>query len=93
MRFRKKPIEIEATQWFKNGDHPRVTDGVIIRGAAGIADDAICEECNGTMGAHGWMETRQGGRTICPGDFIVTTLTGHVYPCNSQTFAARYEQI
>lgn len=22
MRFRKKPIVIEATQWFKNGDHP-----------------------------------------------------------------------
>lgn len=21
-RFRKKPIEIEAHQWFKNGDHP-----------------------------------------------------------------------
>jgi hypothetical protein len=22
MKFRKKPVEIEATQWFKNGDHP-----------------------------------------------------------------------
>ena len=21
-RFRKKPVVIEATQWFKNGDHP-----------------------------------------------------------------------
>lgn len=21
-KFRKKPVEIEATQWFKNGDHP-----------------------------------------------------------------------
>lgn len=21
-RFRKKPVEIEASQWFKNGDHP-----------------------------------------------------------------------
>lgn len=23
MRFRKKPVVVEATQWFKNGDHPR----------------------------------------------------------------------
>jgi hypothetical protein len=23
MKFRKKPIVIEATQWFKNGDHPQ----------------------------------------------------------------------
>lgn len=21
-KYRKKPVEIEATQWFKNGDHP-----------------------------------------------------------------------
>lgn len=26
MKFRKKPVVIEATQWFKNGDHP--VDGV-----------------------------------------------------------------
>lgn len=24
MRFRKKPVIIEATQWFKRGDHPKV---------------------------------------------------------------------
>jgi len=22
MKFRKRPVVIEATQWFKNGDHP-----------------------------------------------------------------------
>ena len=25
MKFRKKPVVIEATQWFKDGDHPEVT--------------------------------------------------------------------
>lgn len=25
-QYRKKPVEVEATQWFKNGDHPE--DGV-----------------------------------------------------------------
>jgi hypothetical protein len=24
MKFRKKPVVIEATQWFKDGDHPHV---------------------------------------------------------------------
>lgn len=24
MKFRKKPVVIEATQWFKDGDHPMV---------------------------------------------------------------------
>jgi hypothetical protein len=23
MKFRKKPVVVEATQWFKNGDHPQ----------------------------------------------------------------------
>lgn len=23
MKFRKKPVVIDATQWFKNGDHPK----------------------------------------------------------------------
>ncbi|HVI41145.1 MAG TPA: hypothetical protein VM577_10820, partial [Anaerovoracaceae bacterium] len=31
-KFRKKPVEIEANQWFKNGDHPKdyaeVTTGI-----------------------------------------------------------------
>jgi len=27
MKFRKKLVVIEATQWLKDGDHPRVTCG------------------------------------------------------------------
>ena len=26
MKYRKKPVVIEASQWFKHGDHPAVTD-------------------------------------------------------------------
>ena len=29
MKFRKKPVVIEATQWFKNGDHPAVFIGCL----------------------------------------------------------------
>jgi hypothetical protein len=25
MKFRKKPIIVDAVQWFKNGDHPSVS--------------------------------------------------------------------
>lgn len=27
-QYRKKPIVIEATQWFKNGDHPEDGNGM-----------------------------------------------------------------
>ena len=26
MKYRKKPVVIEATQWFKHGDHPAVVN-------------------------------------------------------------------
>jgi hypothetical protein len=26
MKYRKKPVVIEATQWFKHGDHPSVIE-------------------------------------------------------------------
>jgi hypothetical protein len=29
MKFRKKPVVIETTQWFKNGDHPAVFIGCL----------------------------------------------------------------
>ena len=27
MKYRKKPVVVEATQWFKHGDHPAVYKG------------------------------------------------------------------
>lgn len=32
MKYRKKPVVIEATQWFKNGDHPEDGDEVFEEG-------------------------------------------------------------
>jgi hypothetical protein len=29
MKFRKKPVVIEATQWFKMGDHPEVVEATL----------------------------------------------------------------
>jgi len=29
-KWRKKPIVIEATQWFKNGDHPKDGKGTFV---------------------------------------------------------------
>lgn len=28
-KFRKKPVVIEATQWFKDGDHPAVVNAAL----------------------------------------------------------------
>src|SRR5687767_3446301 len=48
-RFRKKPVVVEANQWFKNGDHPK--DGV---------GESVFEP-----GENDWKEyTRQEGAVV-----------------------------
>jgi len=36
MKYRKKPVVVEATQWFKMGDHPAVTDIGLIGTLEGV---------------------------------------------------------
>lgn len=117
--FRKKPVVIEATQWFKNGDHPmdypadghvdpvsgnvytaeymRVRDweGHVVRRfrRPDVDGAALCEHehCRKPMHDHGWIDTLEGGHTVCPGDFIITGIKGEHYPCKPDIFEATYE--
>ena len=77
MRFRKKPVVIEATQWFKHGDHPAVT--IMPRGKE--SPDK------------GWVHTLEGGHEVTPGDWIITGVKGEHYPCKPDIFEATYEEV
>jgi hypothetical protein len=102
--FRKKPVVIEATQWFKNGDHPEdrwTPGGVGPEGFEGrvvryfrrpdISGALPCSHCKQAMHVHGWIDTLEGGHTVCPGDFIITGVKGERYPCKPDIFALTYE--
>jgi hypothetical protein len=110
MKFRKKPVVIEATQWFKNGDHPLdevrlldashggqsktiETEGKIVRyyRHPGVAGMARCKHCGDIMHNHGWIDTLEGGHTVCPGDWIITGVKGEHYPCKPDIFEMTYE--
>lgn len=106
-QFRKKPIVIEATQWHKNGDHPKdeskpVTDdsgyghlseGKVVRyfRHPDIAGGSFCKHCAKRMHDHGWIDTLEGDHIVCPGDYIITGIAGEVYPCKPAIFLATYE--
>lgn len=101
MKFRKKPVEIEATQWFKNGDHPEdgdaETEGKVVRRHAcpdvNVKDDRLCERCSIIMRLHGWIDTLEGGHIVCPGDWIITGIQGERYPCKPDIFEATYDRV
>ncbi len=88
MRYRKKPVVIDATRWHANGDHPDVTPY-----PRPLDCRARCCKCDLRLGGHGWIDTLEGGHIVCPGDFIVTGVQGEKYPCKTDIFAATYEAV
>ena len=75
--YRKKPVEIEAVQWFKPGDHPAVV----------MKSDPLRYADTGVP----WIETLEGGHVVTPGDWIITGVKGEHYPCKPDIFELTYE--
>lgn len=106
-KYRKKPVVIDATQWFKNGDHPGDGDerfaygefageryeGKVVRyfRRPDVPGDTPCRQCGVRMHEHGWIDTIEGGHIVCPGDWIITGVKGEHYPCKPDIFEATYE--
>lgn len=97
-KYRKKPVIIEAIQWFKNGDHPDDGDerreGKVVRyyRRPDVLGHDLCQHCGVNMHRHGWIDTLEGGHIVCPGDWIITGVKGEHYPCKPDIFAATYEK-
>ena len=49
--------------------------------------------CGHYMHDHGWIDTLEGGHTVCPGDWIITGVKGEVYPCKPDIFEQTYEMV
>jgi hypothetical protein len=56
-----------------------------------VSGDKRCEHCGEIMHVHGWIDTKEDGHIVCPGDFIITGVQGERYPCKPDIFAATYE--
>ena len=88
MKFRKKPIVIEASQWLKMGDHPAVEQfpwGRAITKAEGYPDYHPLNR--------GIIQTLEGDHEVCPGDWIITGVKGEHYPCKPDIFEMTYEAV
>lgn len=108
-KYVKRPVVIDAFQWFKNGDHPEdacveltgsdgqpfMSEGKVVRyfrrPEPEYAGTIVHEACGRTWHDHGWIDTLEGGHTVCPGDFIITGVRGERYPCKPDIFVETYE--
>lgn len=58
-----------------------------------ICADFICKECWHHIQSHGWIDMKEDGHRVCPGDWIITGVAGERYPCKPEIFAETYEPV
>lgn len=82
MKFRKKPVVIEAVQWDVTLDAESAIEAmgcrVVVR--SDNPDCIIIETLEGNMQANPW-------------DWIIKGVKGEFYPCNPDIFEATYEAV
>jgi len=76
-KYRKKPVVIEAVQFWKLGDHPDVL--------------AVSESPTG-FAMHS-LENQKFKHEVTPGDWIITGVAGETYPCKPDIFDITYEKV
>src|SRR3954453_245820 len=104
MKYRNKPVLTEATQWFKNGDHPQdqsvpmenpgssgLTEGKVVLyfRSLNIPGGRFCPDCGNVMQKHGILNGLNGEEVVCPGDYIVTNHKGNYYVLKAVHFEAQ----
>lgn len=90
MKYRKKPVVIEATQF----DGENVSE--ILRfcndgktGEQVLASGAVFFSAHGTLR----IQTLEGSLAAKAGDYIIKGVTGELYPCKPDIFAATHEPV
>jgi len=102
-KYKKRPVIVDATQWFKNRDHPldgkemfekgefkgELLEGKVVRYYRDPYANSQyqCLKCGHIMHEHGWIED---GQIVCPGDWIVTDREGKHYPKKPDIFKATH---
>ena len=103
MKFRKKPVVIEAVQWNapKDGkvslarectDHPMVrpTDYMEVFNMLGTSGCSTSEPYCSWIGLV-VIDTLEGNYIVTPGYWIIKGVSGEFYPCKPEIFTATYE--
>lgn len=94
-KYKKKPVVIDAEQWFKDSDHSQVYrwEGDSNTQPQNIMQEyeSKCERCGNKMRSHGMVKTLEGHHIVCPEDWIIKGVQGEFYPCKPDIFKATYD--
>lgn len=88
MKYRKKPVVIEAFHWTEVPNKAKVPEWLkkaILSGRVKLKklnDDFFIE-----------IKTLKGTRKASIGDYIVKGVSGEIYPCEPEIFEQTYEKV
>jgi len=86
MKYRKKPVEIDAIIFSRNNWEE------IVEFTNGNARSMITPRCPDGKSTC-VVGTLEGPHTATEGDFIIKGIKGEFYPCKPDIFAMTYEQV
>lgn len=84
MKYRKKPVIIEALRWDSTEN--------IIKIKKWLGDNLISEPRDGVGVVGYWIKTLEGNMMISYGDYIIKGVNGEFYPCKPDIFQKTYEK-
>lgn len=91
MKYRKRPVVVEAYQW--DGSYDEIVKPMMV-------ENVYCEVCGEHASRHGWIKTLEGGHRVCPpafprhaGDWVIEGVAGEHYPIKPAVFAETYEAV
>ncbi len=79
MKYRKKPVVIDAVQW--------TGDMAAVREALGVEFPTFGEGHDGSLR----IVTLEGDHRCSPGDWIIRGVKGEYYPCKPDIFERTYD--
>ena len=89
MKFRKKPVVIDAFRW--TGGDDQTEDPIWIIEA--IKEGRVYFTLPGTKNVRLNIHTLEGVMVANPGDYIIRGIRGEIYPCKPDIFEATYEAV
>jgi hypothetical protein len=93
VKYRKKPVVIEAEQWWDVDILPEGLPEIVPYQAPEYKLSETCRHCAYFYRSHGWIDTLEGGHIVCPGDWIINGVAGERYPCKPDIFEQIYEKV
>lgn len=87
MKYRKKPVVIEAVRWWGTSDSEcwcQLWDLVY-----GTPAERLLHIAGGVL----FIETLEGTMKVSEGDYIIKGVRGELYPCKPDIFRETYELV